>query len=53
MLAPEVVDLSRGDMRIRNGLTVVIFNNNLLIEKLQAIRAMIVEAQGIVAEGRS
>jgi hypothetical protein len=53
VLAPEAVEQSRGDMRIRNGLTVVIFNNNLLIEKLQAIRAMIVEAQGIVAEGRS
>ena len=53
VLAPEVVEQSRGDMRIRNGLTVVIFNNNLLIEKLQAIRAMIDEAQGIVAEGRS
>ncbi len=49
VLAPDVVQQARRDLRVKNGLTVVVFNNNLLVEKLQAIRAMVVEAQGFVA----
>lgn len=47
-LTPAVIAQARDDLRVKNGLTVVAFNNALLIDQLKLIRAMIVEVQALV-----
>lgn len=49
-LSSAVMDQAREDLRVKNGLIAVSFNNRLLIEQLQAIRAMIVDLQALVED---
>jgi len=51
-LSGAVIEDASESLRIKNGLTLVAFNNTLLIEQLRAIRGLIVEAQGYVAEAQ-